>query len=175
MGPGTLNDLSHSLRDNLTYFYFSCFGMVAEGGGYSLGPSSTHVQYPDSPCTPHFCLGPVHLPRETFLSLFSAWTPGLYPPWVWGVGGVHSQALSMVPLVNPGPIYSGAIRACHLYVLIYDMGGLLPISEPHFGWLLQKKKRKYIECCHWLLKGSAHMTVLAPLDRVRSPGPAPLN
>lgn len=72
----------------------------------------------------------------------------------------------MVPLVNPGAIYSGAIRACHLYVLIYDMGRLLPISEPHFGWLLQKKKRKYIECCHWLLKGSAYMTVLALLDRV---------
>lgn len=49
-----------------------------------------------------------------------------------GFGGVHSQALSMVPLVNPGPIYSGAIRDCHLYVLIYDMGRLLPISEPQF-------------------------------------------
>lgn len=40
--------------------------------------------------------------------------------------------------MNPGPICSGAIKAFHLYDLIYNMGVLLNISEPQFPPLKSK-------------------------------------
>lgn len=80
------------------------------------------MQYPGSLCTPRFCPAWPTRPGNP-LSPSSAWTPGLFPPGVWGpfLGTVCSAAYEM----NLGSVCSGAIKACHLHDLICDMSMLL--------------------------------------------------
>ena len=51
--------------------------------------------------------------------------------------------------------WAGYFLSLSLNSLLRKLKVIIPILDE----FLQEKKENNIECCHWLLKGSAHMTV----------------